>query len=84
MKAAYRSRDTWRATFAEVVLQHEPGEDGACITCLRPAPCEIWTSLEDSNRGVFKEMEKLSGLDGRELELALYPERVTDRDFDGL
>ncbi|WP_063042337.1 hypothetical protein [Nocardia grenadensis] len=84
MKGAYRSRDTWRASFAEVVLPHEPGEDGACVTCRRPAPCEVWTALEDSNRGVFKEMEKLSGLEGRDLELALYPERVTDRDFDRL
>lgn len=84
MKAAYRSRDVWRATFAETVLPHEPGDDGACAICHQPSPCPIWTAIEDTNQGIFREMDKLSALKERELELALYPDRVTDQDFEEL
>ncbi|MGN2638864.1 hypothetical protein ACTD5D_22375 [Nocardia takedensis] len=84
MKAAYRSRDTWRATFAEVVLPHEPDDDEICRACRKPSPCPVWTTLEEANLGIYRDMENLATLDEDEREEVLHPERINDSDFEPL
>ncbi|WP_216907614.1 hypothetical protein [Nocardia noduli] len=84
MKAAYRSRDTWRTTLAEVVLPHEPDDDGLCQVCRRPSPCPVWTVLEETNLGVYRDVENLATLDEDEREKLLHPARFNDSDFEDM
>lgn len=68
---AYRSRTHWNRALAEVVLDHEPDEDGNCW-CGIPYPCRTWRKLEEANKGVHRQVEKWSTLSEERLAEVLY------------
>lgn len=73
---AYRSRTRWSRALAEVVLDHEPDEEGNCW-CGGPYPCRTWRRLEEANKGVHHQVEKWSALSDERLEEVLYGEDYT-------
>ena len=70
---AYESRAKWRAALAEVVLDHYEGPDGMCW-CGETIPCRTWRKLDESNRGIHRQVEKWSSWSERRLDDFLYGE----------
>jgi hypothetical protein len=73
MKAAFRSRDTWRAALVEVMLMHEEAEDGSCSACHeKQFPCSTWRKLDEANRGIHRSVERYGTLPEEALERELH------------
>jgi hypothetical protein len=73
---AYESRAKWRAALAEVVLDHDEGPDGVCW-CGEKIPCRTWRKLEETNKGIHRQVEKWASWDDKRLEEFLGEERST-------
>lgn len=72
MRSALGSRDKWKRALVEVILAHEPLDDGGCCCGAERFPCVTRRQLEDSNRGIARQVETLEGMSLEELEKFLY------------
>jgi hypothetical protein len=72
MKAALRSRDSWRRALIEVALAHEATAKGGCCCGAAEYPCVTRRHLESVNLGIAKRVEEVEGLSDAELEDFLY------------
>lgn len=70
MKAALRSRDTWKRVLVDVALGHERTDEGCC--CGAPEyPCASRLQLQLSNPGIAHRIEELECLPPGELRRVL-------------
>jgi hypothetical protein len=74
MKAALGSRRRWKAALAEVVLAHEEVGDHKCSCGAKAYPCFTVKQLEQANRGIAREVERLGALSDEALDRELYPD----------
>jgi hypothetical protein len=72
MKSAYESRQKWKAALAEIAVGHEPTESGKCTCGASESPCATMRLLEYSNKGIARQVERLTGLSREELDRELY------------
>jgi len=72
MQMAFQSRQKWKAVLVEVVLGHEPTGDGKCTCGASETPCATVRMVESLNKGIAREVERLSGLSPKELAEQLY------------
>lgn len=70
---AYRSRTKWNRALAEVVLDHEPDEEGNCW-CGGSYPCRTWRKLESASKGIHKQVEDWGAMSDDQRERVLYGE----------
>lgn len=82
MRSALRSRDTWKRVLVEIVVAHEPLGDGGCCCGAANFPCVTRRQLEDSNKGIAREIEKLESLGEEELSRFLHGDDDLVSDWD--
>jgi hypothetical protein len=84
MKHALQSRQKWKAALAEVILAHEQRPNG-CSCGAQSYPCLTLRKLEEVNRGIARQVERLGTLSDADLERELYPDRpCVDYAYDDL
>lgn len=71
MKDAYSSRQKWKRALVEIVVWHEQTEELSCACGAPRWPCMTLRLLEDSNRGIHRAVEALTGLSPEALEREL-------------
>jgi hypothetical protein len=86
MKSAFESRQKWKAALVEVALGHEPADKGKCTCGASESPCATMRLLEYANKGIARQVERLTALSREELDHELYrdePWRVDLKADDG-
>lgn len=56
----------------EIVVAHDQLEDGSCCCGADNFPCVTRRQLEESNRGIARQIELLEGLSEKELQKFLH------------
>jgi hypothetical protein len=74
MKSAYVSRQKWKAALVEVAIGHEQTADGKCTCGAKESPCATMRLLEYANKGISRQVERLTTLSREELDHELYPD----------
>lgn len=64
---AYESRAKWKAALVKVVLDHEEGPSGICW-CGEQYPCRTWRKLEETNKGIHRNVETWAAWSDKRLE----------------
>ena len=72
MKSAFESRQKWKAALVEVALGHEPTDKNTCTCGANESPCATMRLLEYTNKGIAKQVERLTVLSREELDHELY------------
>jgi len=72
MKMAFESRQKWKAALVEIALGHELTNEGNCACGASESPCATIRMLEYANRGIARQVERLTSLSREELERELY------------
>jgi hypothetical protein len=80
MKAALRSRDSWRGALVETALAHEELGTGGCRCGAREFPCFTLNKLEATNRGIARRVETFGAMTDDERDAELYPLGHWDHD----
>lgn len=60
--SALHARDVWRRALVEVAVAHETMPNGACCCGSGKYPCVTRRVLEESNRGIARQVEKFEAL----------------------
>jgi hypothetical protein len=74
---AFETRNSWRRTLVELVLNHvldEEADDGTCL-CGAPFPCLTRQILPSLNRGIASQVERFENMSPRAREVELSGER---------
>jgi hypothetical protein len=72
MKSAFESRQKWKAALVEVAIGHEPTDKGKCTCGASESPCATMRLLEFANKGISRQVERLTTLSREELDRELY------------
>lgn len=72
MKAAYESRQKWKAALVEIAVGHEQTDDGKCLCGAKESPCTTLRFLEYANKGIARQVERLAALPREALNHELY------------
>jgi hypothetical protein len=78
--AGYRSRDSWRGAFVEVMDLHEEVGTGGCGCGAKTFPCATWKALERANKGILHQVEEFLALTDEERDRRLYGRDHWDHD----
>ena len=72
MKSAFKSRQKWKAALIEVAIGHELTDKGKCTCGTSESPCATMRLLEYANKGIARQVERLTTLSREELDRELY------------
>jgi hypothetical protein len=72
MRMGYASRDRWKAALVRVILAHEATGTG-CRCGAKSFPCSTVHRLEEVNKGIAREVERLGTLSEEDLQMELAP-----------
>jgi len=80
MKAALHSRDSWRGALVAVALAHEEAGSGRCKCGAKAFPCFTLKTLEQTNRGIARQVERFGAMSDADRERELYRDDHWDHD----
>lgn len=72
MKRAYESRQKWKIALVDIALGHEKADEGKCSCGANKFPCVTMRALEQSNRGIARQIDRLSSLTPEQLDWELH------------